>query len=298
MSLVLRDKSAIGTISEIEVEEVYFSARTKYQDVLIGQTAFGRALFLDGNGQSSERDEGIYHSALVHPAMFTHPNPRRVLIGGGGEGATLREVLKHPEVESVVMVDIDAEAVAAFKEHLPGWSKGSFDDPRATVLHEDIRAWLERHAPDSFDVIILDLSDPILDGPSALTFTREFYALCDRVLAPGGILTGQTGEFDHGLTGNYWKLMQTIGDRFAHVRPYRVGIPFFACEWGFMLAAHQPIPASPPDHRARFERAGGSDWADYDPDGHRAWMWLSPRLKAQFAKNWRVLTDDANLAGS
>ncbi|MGH9204623.1 MAG: methyltransferase domain-containing protein, partial [Vicinamibacterales bacterium] len=134
--------------------------KTKFQDVAIQEFEhLGRVLILDGKIQSAEVDEYIYHELLVHPAMLAHPKPRRVLLCGGGEGAPLREILRHPSVESVVMVDIDAELVALCREHLPAWHAKAFDDRRVRVLHADARAFVER-TDERFDVIVNDITDP------------------------------------------------------------------------------------------------------------------------------------------
>ena len=116
------------------VRATLYEGRTAYQRVqLLDSDAFGKMLVLDGKTQSSALDEAIYHDALVHPAMLLHPHPLRVFIAGGGEGATLREVLAHHTVERAVMVDIDGEVVELCKRHLPSFSQGAFEDPRAEL---------------------------------------------------------------------------------------------------------------------------------------------------------------------
>ena len=121
-----------------------FRARTQFQEVLIIQTAeYDKMLVLDGHTQSTQDDEGIYHECLVQPAMLLHPSPRRVLIIGGGEGATAREVLRHPSVESVTMVDIDGELIEACRKHLPEWHAGAFEDPRFHLIIGDGLAFID-----------------------------------------------------------------------------------------------------------------------------------------------------------
>jgi len=135
-------------------------AQTKFQHVEIFQTAaYGKTLVLDGRIQSSQVDEFIYHEALVHPGMLTaEAAPRSALVIGGGEGATLREILRYPAVTRAVMVDIDQEVVELCKSHLPEMHRGAFDDPRTEVRHEDARAYLEQ-TKDRFDMITVDLDD-------------------------------------------------------------------------------------------------------------------------------------------
>jgi len=113
------------------IRKVLYSGTTKYQRVAVVEFEdLGKALILDGKTQSTLYDEFIYHESLVHPAMITHPNPRKVLILGGGEGATAREVLKHRSVEEVVMVDIDEDVIKISKEYLPEMNQGVFENPK------------------------------------------------------------------------------------------------------------------------------------------------------------------------
>ena len=116
------------------IKQVIYSGKTKFQSIDIVDTgSFGISLVLDGKIQSSEQDEFIYHEALVHPAMLSHSNPERVFIAGGGEGATLHEVLTHNTVRRVAMVDIDKEVVDICRRFLATFHRGSFNDPRAEI---------------------------------------------------------------------------------------------------------------------------------------------------------------------
>ena len=160
-------------------------------DILDTET-FGRCLVLDGKTQSTEADEHIYHEALVHPALLFHHKPESVFIGGGGEGATLREILHHNSVQRVVMVDLDGDVVELCRRHLPDHHHGAFDDARVELRHEDARQYLAS-CQESFDVIVLDLVDPIEGGPSYLLYTEEFYNIARSKLRPGGILVTQAG---------------------------------------------------------------------------------------------------------
>ncbi|GIW24872.1 polyamine aminopropyltransferase [Meiothermus sp.] len=220
------------------MEKVLASGRTRFQDYFIFQTgAFGKVLVLDKDVQSTENDEYIYHETLVHPAMLAHPNPRSVFIVGGGEGATLREVLRHPSVEKAVMCDIDAELVEMARTLLPEWHQGSFDDPRAQIITEDARAWLEQH-PDSYDVIIVDLNDPVgEDNPARMLFTVEFYELIKRRLNPGGLMAMQAGMILLTHHKMHPVVHHTVKQVFRHTRSYRNYIPGFMLNFGFIVAS-------------------------------------------------------------
>lgn len=220
------------------MEKVLAAGRTRFQDYFIFQTgAFGKVLVLDKDVQSTERDEYIYHETLVHPAMLAHPNPRSVFIVGGGEGATLREVLRHPTVEKAVMCDIDDELVEMARRLLPEWHQGAFDDPRAQVVTEDARGWLENH-PDTYDVIIVDLNDPVgQDNPARMLFTVEFYELLKHRLNPGGLMAMQAGMILLTHHKMHPVVHNTVKQVFKHTRSYRNYIPGFMLNFGFIVAS-------------------------------------------------------------
>ena len=176
----------------------------------------------------------MYHEALVQPAMCAHPRPARVFIGGGGEGATLREVMKHPTVTAGTMCDIDEEVVALCKQHLLTHHKGSFDDARSELVFTDAKAYVETHGP--WDVIILDLADPLECGPAFALYTKEFYRTCLDKLTPNGILVTQAGPCDLTTCKDvFTPVYATLRSVFPHVFPYGIYIPSFGHEWGFVL---------------------------------------------------------------
>ncbi|MEC4683782.1 MAG: polyamine aminopropyltransferase [Nitrospirota bacterium] len=219
------------------IDEIIVSHQTNFQKVDILKTnVYGKALALDEKMQSTQVDEFIYHEALVHPAMIAHPSPRSVLIIGGGEGATLREALKHPTVEKAVMVDIDDQVISLSKKHLPEWHQGSFEDPRSTVLATDARKYLEE-SKDIFDVIITDLSEPVEEGPAYLLYTREFYQIACDHLSPGGTISVQAGPAALPFLLAFSAVFQTMRSAFPTVRGFSTNIPSFGLPWGFTLAS-------------------------------------------------------------
>ena len=176
----------------------------------------------------------MYHEALVQPALCAHPHPSKVFIGGGGEGATLREVMKHSSVTVGTMCDIDEEVVALCKQHLPTHHKGSFDDARAELVFTDAKAYVEANGP--WDVIILDLADPLECGPAFALYTQEFYRTCLDKLTPHGILVTQAGPCDLTTCRDvFTPVYATLRSVFPHVFPYGIYIPSFGHEWGFVL---------------------------------------------------------------
>jgi spermidine synthase len=226
------------------VETILYAKQTKYQQMEIMVTRnYGRCLVLDGKMQSSEYDEFIYHEALVHPALLTHPNPKKVFIVGGGEGATLREILRHKSVEHVLMVDIDQEVVESCKKYLPEWHQGSFDDPRTRLEFRDARKYLEE-TKDVYDVIIIDISEPMEEGPAYLLYTKEFYQIVMDRLSKNGIISLQAGTTSLTSLLCFSAVYQTLKSVFPIVRPYQAIIPCFGLPWGFALASKLADPQS------------------------------------------------------
>jgi spermidine synthase len=233
-----------GERAAYEITNVVASAQTAFQAVEIVDTvSFGRALFLDGAPQSAVADEFVYHEALVHPALAAHPAPKRVLIAGGGEGATLREVLRHPSVERAVMVDIDGELVDLCREHLAEMHQGAFDDPRAEVVIGDALAYLREHEQ-QFDAIVIDLTDPSEEGPIAELYGLDFYRLVASRLAPDGIIALQTYTFGPGRCGWQARVAMELLEIFPIVRRYRAEVPFFKDSWAFCTASATRDPAA------------------------------------------------------
>jgi len=170
------------------VTKTLFAAQSPYQRVEIVQTAgHGAMLINDGVVMAAERDEFVYHEMIAHVPLFVHPRVARVLVIGGGDGGTAREVLKHPDVARVVLVEIDAVVVDACRRFMPSLSV-AFDDPRLELVIADGVAFAA-HATESFDVVIVDSSDPV--GPAEGLFDRAFYGNLARLLGDDGILVTQ-----------------------------------------------------------------------------------------------------------
>ncbi len=268
---------------------------TKFQSMEFAKTvAYGHILLLDSTVQSAEADEYLYHEALVHPAMITHPHPQRVLLIGGGEGATLREVLKYQSVTTVVMVDIDQELVEFCRQKLRSWHQGAFDDPRVTLLHTDGRAYLEEHTG-KFDVIILDITDALIDGPAIALYTKEFYALCQKRLADKGVLVVQSFALSPMHWSEHATIRRTVGCSFAIVHSYTIFVPSFACTWGFIIATNSLDPATLSldeiSHCIR-DRDLADKLKAYDEVAHVGMFGLPKDLRLNLALPGNILEDD------
>jgi spermidine synthase len=179
-----------GSAISFKIQRKLYEKRSAFQTIEVFETErFGRLLTLDGLVMLTDRDNFIYHEMLAHPPLFTHPAPGQVLIVGGGDCGTLREVLKHTEVDRVQQVEIDAEVTRAAEQFFPTLCESNAD-PRAELHFEDGIDWVRRAEPGSYDLIIVDGSDPL--GPAAVLFSEAFFQACHRALRPGGLLCGQS----------------------------------------------------------------------------------------------------------
>lgn len=227
------------------ITEVLAYKKTAYQDMYIIDTGvYGKALVLDGKWQSSTGDEFLYHEPLVHPAMIFHGSPSKVLVLGGGEGATIREVLRWQTVEQVAMIDIDGEVVEACRQHLPEMHANAFDDPRLKLVIGDALEFLDT-SDEIWDVVISDLSDPIEEGPSFQLFTKEYFEKIFRVLTPGGFFIVQAGPVSPGEMKLHTRIVNTMKQVFPYVQSYSSYVPTYGQPWGFVLASTEMINSRP-----------------------------------------------------
>ena len=175
------------------IEKEIYSGKSKYQKIeVFGTKKFGRILALDGRVQLSTKQEFVYHEMMVQPAMLYHPNPKTILIIGGGDGGVLREVVKHP-VKEIYLVDIDEKVIAISKRYLPSVSKGAFRDKRLKIFNEDASGFVKRYN-NFFDVIITDLTDPL--GSSFALWKTGFYKDIFPALKERGVAAFQTAYLE------------------------------------------------------------------------------------------------------
>ncbi|WP_460123841.1 polyamine aminopropyltransferase [Stetteria hydrogenophila] len=222
------------------LKRIIYQAKSPYQEIEVVELEYlGKALILDGKIQSAILDEYVYHEALVHPAMLLHGKPERVLILGGGEGATAREALRFKTVKRVVMVDIDREVIEAAKKYLPEWHQGAFEDPRLELVIDDGFEYVKRNAGrEKFDVIIADLADPTEGGPAYKLYTKEFYESVKALLAEGGVFVTQATSLSY-LAGVHAIIRNTIASVFRYTASYSVFIKSFDDEWSFVIASDE-----------------------------------------------------------
>jgi spermidine synthase len=208
----------------LECKEVLHSSRSSFQKIEVVESFdFGRMLVLDGVINLTERDEFVYHEMLVHVPLFSHPNPSQILIVGGGDGGTAREVIKHEGISSIQQVEIDEEVIAISKKYFPSLSF-SLDHPKVNVLLSDAIQYV-REIEEKFDIILIDSTDPVIDQSEGL-FTMPFYKDCCNALTEQGILAAQIGDifFDKELVVNVFNRLKEV---FPIVRMFRASVPSY-----------------------------------------------------------------------
>jgi spermidine synthase len=270
------------------IEELYYAGRTPFQSVAVLRTqVFGKMLVLDGDTQSSQADEKIYHESLVHPALAASAKRGEVLILGGGEGATLREVLRHPDVTRCTMVDIDGEVVELSKKYLAEWSAGAFDDPRANVIIGDALSYIKQ--PGTFDTIVSDLTEPLPDSPSFPLFNGEVFRDIKARLAPEGVyvLQASTAGF-HNMT-LHAKMARSLRAHFKHVTSFFTHVPAFDNDWAFIACSDSTDVAAldPARIEAYVGELRGENYF-YDAETHRRLFSLPLYLRRELEKSGDV----------
>lgn len=225
----------------LAAREILYEEQSEFQHIVVADSMqFGRMLILDGVFQTSIADEWVYSEMITHVPLCLHPDPRRILIVGGGDGGTAREVLRHATVESVEMVEIDSAVIAVAKKYLPEIAAALLQgDQRLTVTVGDGVAKVEE-AENKYDVIIVDCSDPI--GPGKGLFTAEFYAACARALKADGIMVQQTeSPFFHQRL--ICDVQQAVAKSFPVTRLYTAPIPLYPSGYhSFTLGAKTRDP--------------------------------------------------------
>lgn len=204
-------EKAKGYGMSIKIKAKVHDEQSPYQRIEIYETeTFGRLMTLDGITMLTSRDNFIYHEMMTHPVLFTHSNPKNVVIVGGGDCGTLKEVLKHKEVEKAFQVELDERVTRVSENFFPELCEAN-NDPRAVFLFQDAIEWMNRATADSVDVIILDTTDPV--GQAARLFSPEFYGDCLRVLRDGGLMVAQSESplFDMDIIIHVHKSMRIAG---------------------------------------------------------------------------------------
>lgn len=258
-----------------KVNKILENETTEFQELEMFETAeFGNMLLLDGMVMTSEKDEFVYHEMIAHVPLFTHPSPRQVLIVGGGDGGTIREVLKHEIVEKITQVEIDGKVVEYSKKHLPSISSG-YDDPRVELIIGDGFEHIIK-SENKYDVILVDSTEPV--GPAAGLFTKGFYAGISKALKEDGLFVAQTDNpwFKADLIKNAIRDTKEI---FPIARLYTCNIPTYPSGmWTFTLGSkvYDPLEVNP-------DQINDIDGKYYTPELHHA-SFILPKFVKELCK--------------
>jgi spermidine synthase len=226
----------------IKVNRQLFSAQSEYQRIdIFDSKEFGRFLALDGYMMLTEKDEFIYHEMIVHVPMAVHPNVKKVLVIGAGDGGSIRELARYETIEHIDMVEIDELVVEVCKKYLP-FTSCSLDDPRVHITHQDALKYI-RTCEDEYDLIIVDSTDPF--GPGEGLFTKEFYGNCYKALKEDGIVVNQhESPFYHEDALAMQRAHKRIVESFSISKVYQAHIPTYPSgHWlfGFSSKKYHPI---------------------------------------------------------
>lgn len=275
MSIWFTEKQTENFGITAKIKQTYVSEKTDFQQLDMVETEeFGNMLLLDGMVMTTEKDEFVYHEMIAHVPLHTHPNPKKVLVVGGGDGGVIREILKHPEVEKATLVDIDGKVIEYSKKYLPTIA-GKLDDPRVDVQVDDGFMHIA-NSENEYDVIMVDSTEPV--GPAVNLFTKGFYEGIAKALKEDGVFVAQTDNpwFQQDLIRNAY---QDVSETFPITRLYTANIPTYPSGlWTFTLGSkkHDPLEVTE-------ERFHELDTKYYTNDIHRAAFAL-PKFVADLLK--------------
>lgn len=254
MQLWVTEEDNQGIRTSFAIDSVLFRAQSEFQTIEVVQSKpYGRMLLLDGLVMITERDEFVYHEMISHIPVCLHRNPRHVVVVGGGDGGTVRELLKHDVIESVMLCEIDGMVIDCCKSYFPELAS-SLKDPRVQVRVGDGVSYIAENR-ERIDLVIVDSSDPI--GPGVGLFSADFYKNVAAALRPGGVMAAQTESPWHAPD-----VLKTIfcnmNSAFSNVLPYVGSIPTYPKGfWSWGLASNEPVDPARFD-RARFDKVKGS----------------------------------------
>ena len=262
----------------LKANRILLDTHTDYQHVLIFENDhFGRVLMLDGIYQLTTADEFIYHEMMAHVPLMAHPQPRSVLVIGGGDGGVLREVLRHPSVEQATLCEIDPDVIDACRTYFPEINAGSYDDDRTTLQIADASKFLAE-TDQRFDAIIIDTSEPV--GPNEVIFQENLISDCARVLEDGGVMVIQTG-ISFVSQEHISRTSALLKAQFAHSTVFSATVPTYAggaITMGFATEDPSLIAVSEQTLAQRMAERGISETGYYTPGMHKAAFVLPPYI--------------------
>jgi spermidine synthase len=227
-----------------KIKKIVAQKKSPYQKALLVDTKpYGRTLIIDEEIQSCRIDEHCYHEALVNPALIMHPAPKKALVIGAGEGATLRELLRCKTIEKIVTVDIDKEIIEFAKKYMRSWHRGAFDNKKVELIIADAKKYVY-NTDLKFDIVISDLPCPVLGGPACKLYTYDFYKKLYSIMTKNGILAVQAGPLLYNNFHFHKAVYSSLSDIFKVACSYFADVPSFRLLWSFIYASrggHNPL---------------------------------------------------------
>jgi spermidine synthase len=273
----------------VKCDELLYNGKTKFQDLsFFHNKTFGNVMQLDNAFQTSEKYEFLYHEPLVQRPMLSHPCPKRVLIIGGGDGGSAEEALKHNCVEKVTMIELDGDVVEKSKEFLQSIHKGAFDHPKMDLKIEDGKKFIEE-TDEKFDVIVLDLTDPV--GPSVFLYTQEFYQTIASKLNENGILSVHT-DTPLFVPDSFNVIVSTLKSVFKNVKLAFQFVPTYGSLFSFAACSNEldvgTISAEEIDKR--IAERGVGDLQLYNGEIHQGIQAMPNYIKENLKRTIKIIT--------
>ncbi|NLO90015.1 MAG: polyamine aminopropyltransferase [Clostridia bacterium] len=263
-----------GVHFHLKIKQWLLRQKTRYQELIVAETEdLGRMMALDGKVMLTEADEAYYHEMLVHPLMVMLDNPQTVAVIGGGDGGSVREVLRHPSVKKVYWVEIDEAVVEASRSFLSSVCMGIFEDPRVDLIIAPGEEWLA-DKEDAFDALIVDGTDPI--GPALPLFEQPFFEMCRRVLKAHGLFSMQCGTPFY-FHNEVRMVNRNLGSVFPQVKLYLGYVPTYPSGlWAYAVAGERLNELNLSEIRKRCEQRGLTNLRYYSPEIHLSSFVLPP----------------------
>lgn len=277
-----------------EIEKTLYSGRTSFQEIKLVETEeFGTTLLLDGATQVMEKNEFQYHEAMVHLPMLAHQNPRDILVIGGGDGGILREILKHTTVEHIDFVELDEGVVAFSKTHLTMINAGAFDDTRVKTHFTDGRFFAEKAPAKSYDIIIMDMTDP--SGPSLKLYTKEFFTLIKTLLKDDESFFIMHSESPETRPEAFARIHRTLKSVFNIVRGAYTFVRMYGTLWSFAIASasNDPRNTSPDLAAGRMKERGITNLKLISPESWNAFFAEYPYIQDLLKKDGAISIDSS-----
>ncbi|QZY01172.1 polyamine aminopropyltransferase [Halobaculum rubrum] len=272
-------------------EPIHVEDTSLQKVTVLDSERYGRIMTLEGEIQIATDCDHCVHEPMIHPAMLTHPDPQDVLVIGGGDGGSSRELLKH-DPRRIDVVELDKRVVEVCKSYFPEFAAG-FDDDRVTLHFEDGREFV-RETEREYDVVVLDISDP--KGPASSVFTREFYTELRRCLRDDGVLVTHC-ESPDSAGDTFYRINATLSDVFEFARPYRHWVPAYIDFWGRTVVsdAHDPLELTVEEIATRLDERGiDTEWLTPDLC-HAMFRSLNKRVRSNLNEEWPILTEEATV---